>query len=119
MQRVPFETERIGAKNAMPQIFWSCYFIKAQGFTINNSVLFQDNLCAMLLEQNRMASRSKRTSHIRVIYYFIKYRISIGDVVVKHSPTEEMLADHFTKPLQGKLFRKIQGENTRDIHHNI
>ena len=56
MQRVPFETERIGAKNPMPQIFWSCFFIKDQVFTINNSVLFKDNLCAMLIEQTRMAS---------------------------------------------------------------
>ena len=57
-----------------------------------------------------MASRSKLEKHIRVRYYFIKNHISTGDIVVKHCPTAEMLADHFTKPLQGALFQKIRAE---------
>ena len=33
-----------------------------------------------------------------------------GDVVIEHCPTKEMLGDHFTKPLQGVLFRKFRAE---------
>ena len=44
------EIEFIGADNAMPQMLWTQYFIEAQGFTVDKSVLLQDNLSAMLLE---------------------------------------------------------------------
>ena len=30
--------------------------------------------------------------------------------MIEHCPTEEMLGDHFTKPLQGALFRKFRAE---------
>jgi hypothetical protein len=43
-----------------------------------------------------------------VIYFFIKDRVDSNDLTIKHCPTEEMLADHFTKPLQGTLFRKFR-----------
>ena len=43
-------------------------------------------------------------------YYFIKNQVETGDVVIKHCPTEKMLGDHFTKPLQGALFRKFRAE---------
>ena len=64
----------------------------------------------MLLDQNEMESISKRTKHIRVRYYFIKYHIAVGDIVVKHCPTGEMKADNFTKPLQGALLQKYSLE---------
>ena len=57
-----------------------------------------------------MESISKRTKHIRERYYFIKDRISTGGIVVKHCPTGEMLADHFTKSLQGALLQKFRAE---------
>ena len=47
---------------------------------------------------------------IRVGYYFIKKRISTGDIVVKHCPTRAMRADNFTTPLQGALFQKFRTE---------
>ena len=102
------EAELVGVDDAMPQMLWTRYFIEAQGFKVEEMILNQDNLSTILLEKNGRASSSKRTKHIRVRYYFIKDRIAKGDITVKYCPTEEMLADHFTKPLQGKLFRKFR-----------
>ena len=99
------EAELIGADDTIPQMLWTRCFIKAQGFTINKSVLLEDNISAMLLEWNGMVSKSNPKKHIRVRYYFIKDRISTGGIVVKHFPIREMLAYHFTKPLQGALFK--------------
>jgi hypothetical protein len=67
-------------------------------------------MSAMLLEKNGKQSSSKRTKHIRVTYFFIKDRVNNGDITIKHCPTGEMSADHFTKPLQGALFRKFRTE---------
>lgn len=40
-------------------------------------------------------------------YFFVTDRISKGEILVEYSSTTEMLADFFTKPLQGHLFRKM------------
>jgi hypothetical protein len=34
--------------------------------------------------------------------------LAAQDIYVQHCPTEHMLADFFTKPLQGSLFRKFR-----------
>eukprot|EP00957_Ditylum_brightwellii_P138375 10547203-Ditylum_brightwellii.AAC.1 len=39
---------------------------------------------------------------------FIKDRIDKGEVRVEHCGAEDMVADYFTKPLQGRLFYKFQ-----------
>jgi hypothetical protein len=100
----------------LPQIMWTRYFIEANGFNVDESILYQDNLSAMHLENNGKQSSSKRTKHIRVRYFFIKDMIGNGDISVKHCPTGDMAGDHFTKPLQGAQFRKfhadIQGVST-------
>ena len=94
----------------MTKMIWNPYFIEAQGFTVDESVLLQHNICAMLLDYNRMTSSSEHMKHIRVGYYFIKDHIYTVDIVVKHCPTEKILSDHFTKPLQGALFQKFRAE---------
>ena len=43
-------------------------------------------------------------------YYFINDWVETGDVAIQHCQTEKMLRDHFTKPLQGALFRKFRAE---------
>jgi hypothetical protein len=40
--------------------------------------------------------------------HFITDRISNDELSVEHCPTEEMIGDFFTKPLQGKLFCKFR-----------
>jgi len=37
------ETEIIGSDDFMPAICWTSYFLEAQGYGINDNILFQDN----------------------------------------------------------------------------
>jgi hypothetical protein len=94
----------------LPTTGWTRYFIEGQGYGVEASILNQDNLSAILLEKNGRASSSKRTKHINVRYFFIKDRIASDEITVKHCPATEMLADHFTKPLQGTMFRTFRAE---------
>jgi hypothetical protein len=41
-------------------------------------------------------------------YFFIKDRLKIEGMTIEYCPTAQMLADFFTKPLQGSLFRKFR-----------
>jgi hypothetical protein len=102
------ESELIGLHDVLPQVIWTRNFLIGQGFTVNDSVLYQDNKSAMLLEKNGRMSSGKRTKHINVRYFFVKDRVDSKEISIKHCPTGEMMADYFTKPLQGALFRRMR-----------
>ena len=70
--------------------------------------MYQDNQSEILLENNRRASSSKRTKHLNIRYFFITDRIKKGDLHIEYFPTENMVADFFTKPLQGKKFLQFR-----------
>ena len=91
-------------------MLWTKYFIEAQGYGIDENIMYQDNLSAILLETNGNKSNTKNTKHIQVQYCFIKYRVATGDVELKHYSTTKMIADHFARPLQGGLFRIFRAD---------
>ena len=69
------------------------------------AIIYQDNMSTMaLVEKGR--STSERTRHIDIQYFFIKDRVSNGDLRLVHLPTAEMTADILTKPLQGEAFKR-------------
>jgi hypothetical protein len=67
------ECELVGVDDASPQMLWTRYFIEGQGYGVESSIIKQDNLSAILLEKNGRASSSKRTKHINVRSFFIRY----------------------------------------------
>ena len=98
------ESELVAFDNLIQQILWARLFMKAQGFKVKDNILYQDNKSAMLLEQNGQSSSSKRTKHINIWYYYVADRVPKGDVRVVWCPTDRMIANYLTKPLQGKVF---------------
>ena len=99
------DAEFVGVDDLMPQILWTKLFLTAQGFEVKDNVIYQDNESTIKLENNGRSSSGKRTRHINIRYYFITDRIAKGDVRVIHCATDKLLADFYTKPLQGQLFR--------------
>ena len=103
------ETELVAADDLMPHLCWTNYFLEFQGYNINSTIMYQDNQLAILFENNRRASSSKRTKHLNIRYFFITDRIKKGDLHIEYFPTNNMVADFFTKPLQGKKFLHWDG----------
>ena len=60
------------------------------------------------MEENGMLSSTKRTKHINVRYFLMKDKIDRGEVKIEYCPTDEMIGDYFTKPLQGEKFVKFR-----------
>jgi len=92
----------------MALILWTRLFIEAQGYTVNDNVVYQDNQKAILLENNGKRSSSKKTRHIEIRYFFITDNIQQKQMRVEYCPTELMRADFMTKPLQGATFRRFR-----------
>ena len=129
------EAELVGVDDTLPFNIWSYYFLQWQGlhqdghspseianmtnyetkpsndprFKVrhlgDNNILYQDNTSSIKLEKNGKLSSTKQTRHINIRYFMITDKIKRGDIMVEYCPTKEMIADFFTKPLQGSLFR--------------
>jgi hypothetical protein len=79
-----------------------------QGFDMDTNIFYQDNLSAMKIEKNGRKSCGQKSRHIDIRYFFIKDVLKRENITLAHCPTENMLADFYTKPLQGSLFRKMR-----------
>jgi hypothetical protein len=102
------EAELVGVDDVMSMVLWTQLFLNAQGYEVQGTTLYQDNQSAMLLENNGRRSSTRRTRHLNIRYYFITDCIKNRALKVEHCPTESMVADIFTKPLQGNAFRKFR-----------
>ena len=102
------ESEIVGASDYLAHTVWLAGFMKDQGYLITRKLFYQDNMSAIQIEKNGSVSSSKRSRHINIRFFFIKDILKRENIEVKHCPTERMLADFFTKPLQGKLFRYLR-----------
>ena len=102
------EAELVGASDYLPNLLWVKMFLQAQGLNLSETVLEQDNESAIKLETNGRVSAGPKSRHIDIRFFFIKDRTRDCGIEIRHCPTLNMLADFFTKPLQGALFRKFR-----------
>ena len=98
------EAEVIGVSDFLPSTIWTKYFLEAQGYNVNRNVFYQDNTSAIKMIKNGTKSCGSKSRHIHIRYFFTKDVLKREQVNVKYCPTNQMLADFYTKPLQGKQF---------------
>ena len=82
--------------------------MKYQGYFLTRIVSYQDNGSAIKLEKNETKSAGDRSRHVNIRYYFVKDIIQCEKIEVQHCPTEIMISDFLTKPLQGGLFKRLR-----------
>ena len=102
------ETELVAVDDKLGDILWMRYFLESQGYTIEENIIFQDNMSTLSLEKNGRISGSGRTKHIRAKYYLVKDKYESNEIDLKYCPTDLMWADVLTKPLQGQKFREMR-----------
>ena len=57
------EAELVGVDDTLGYILWAGYFMIEQGYDMDRSLFYQDNMGAILLEINGKASSSKKSKH--------------------------------------------------------
>ena len=102
------EAELVGASDFISHTMWTDWFLKGQGYVVKSNIFYQDNQSAILLEKNGRNSCGEKSRHINIRYFFIKDVLKRERITVTHCPTEQMIADYFTKPLQGNLFTTLR-----------
>jgi hypothetical protein len=104
------EAELISASDGVSVGEWVHEFVVHQpgGDSVEPTVLHEDNTAAIHLMKNGR-SNSIRTGHIKLRYFFVKQYIDDGSITIEHCPTDRMIADILTKPLQGAHFERLRG----------
>jgi hypothetical protein len=102
------EAELVGASDYLTYPIWGKKFLEGQGHKLKENIFYQDNQSTMRIEKNGRRSCGPNSRHIDIRYFFIKDRLGLESFDIQYCPTEQMLADFFTKPLQGSLFRKLR-----------
>ena len=102
------EAELVGVSEFLPKVLYVELFLAAQGYPLKENILYQDNQSAIKLELNGRKSSGKRTRHINIRYFFVKDLVDDKRITIEYCHTHKMIADFFTKPLQGRLFRALR-----------
>ena len=101
------EAELVGISDALTTVIWIRDFLLGQGHDVGPAVLYQDNMSTIALVENGQAS-NERSRHINIKFFFVSDRVEKGEIVIKYMPTDDMIADLLTKPLQGEKFRAMR-----------
>jgi hypothetical protein len=102
------EAEVVGTSDYVPYSIHMAMFMKHQGYELKSNVLFQDNQSAIKMETNGRNSCTGNSRHVDIRYFFVKDRVDKNELKIEYCPTQQMLADYFTKPLQGTLFHNMR-----------
>jgi len=82
--------------------------MEAQDHKKDEIVFEQDNESAIRMETNGRMSAGQKSRYINIRYFWIKDQTKALEIDVRNFPTLSMLADFFTKPLNGSLFGKFR-----------
>jgi KUP system potassium uptake protein len=110
------ESELDGASDYLAYPTWAKKFLASQGYVLKQNIFHQDNKSTIKFEENGRKSCGPNSRHIDIRYFWIKDRLGLEDFEVRYCPTEQMLADFFTKPLQGGLFKKLRAVVMGHMH---
>jgi hypothetical protein len=81
--------------------------MEGQGYQMPTAIVYEDNKATIALAM-KGAPTSERSRHIRTRFFFIKQFLDSGEMDLQYCPTDMMVADILTKPLQGKLFERLR-----------
>jgi hypothetical protein len=102
------EAELVSFDDILSRCMWTKLFYEAQGYGLDENLVYRDNQSTMKLELNGKASSGKRTRHFNIKYFFITDLIHRGEVQTKYCPTDYMIADYMTKALLGRKFHQFR-----------
>ena len=94
--------------DSMAQVLWTRHCLASQGIRLPTTTIYQHNNSTILMAENGKTSSSLRTKHLDIRYFFVTDKIKKGEVKVVFCPTQNMLADFFTKLLQGSMFVRMR-----------
>ncbi|KAG6617006.1 Retrovirus-related Pol polyprotein from transposon TNT 1-94 [Phytophthora cinnamomi] len=100
------EAEYMALYNATQEAVWLRQLLKDVGAEcVGATTIFQDNQGCIALAKN--PAYHSRTKHIHLKYHFLREKVEDKIIVLEYKPTDEMVADGFTKALARPKHRQF------------
>ena len=91
--------EHVGTSEYLPK--------PTQGYK-SHTILGKDNESEIRMLRNRKRSCTSNSKHVAIKYFWSMDCVQNGNIEVMHCPTDKILADYMSKPLQGTLFHTFR-----------
>ena len=101
------EVEIVRVSEYLVNMIWAQFFLEAQGFIVTKDILHQDKQSVVRIRCNGKYSSCQKTNYFSSRLFWIKDRLKSEVTKVKYCPIKKIIADFFTKLLQGTLFRRF------------
>ena len=113
------DSEYVALSEAVSECLWLQQLIKdinLKGVQSRPANMLCDNTPAISLAAN--PCYHKKSKHIDIKHHHVRDHISQGTITLNHVPTDENIADGYTKALAYPLFKKFQINCTQPISKN-
>ena len=70
------------------KVLWSIYFTQAQEYSVDQNIMYQENMATMRLKINGSPSRFKHTKHIEVRKFSSRTRWTLEKLKLNIAPKE-------------------------------
>jgi hypothetical protein len=100
------EAELIALSDCCTQVTYWKDFLAREGAQLTETIVYEDNKSAIGIIIDGQGSH--KTRHLRARNDFVTERVNNKDFTLTYCPTGDMLADLFTKPLQGAQFVRLR-----------
>jgi len=109
------ESEYMNLTPAVQQGLWLRKLVANLELEQQGAIIVQEDNKSAIALANDSGRFRKRTKHINVKYHFMRQHIDSGEISLQFCPTKDMLADIYTKPLQGLPFARLRDAVLQDL----
>nr|XP_043625487.1 uncharacterized mitochondrial protein AtMg00810-like [Erigeron canadensis] len=99
------EAEYVSAASCCAQMLWMKHQLVDYDLEYSKIPIMCDNTSAIAITHNPV--QHSKTKHIDIRYHFIRHHVMKGDIELYFIPTDDQLADIFTKPLDETRFKLL------------
>lgn len=107
VSRSSTEAEYRSLSETATELAWICHVLRELGIPQPvTPELYCDNLSSVHLTAN--PAYHKRSKHFEIDWHYVRERVALGVLIVKHVPARLQLADIFTKSLPFEAFQSLR-----------
>ena len=101
------KAELVGVSDYLPYNIWTFLFMGAQGYDINQNILFQYKHSTINMEKNGKKLCTGKSRHIDIRYLFSKDRVESNKISISYCSIEHMLTYFSVKTYKDPYLRNF------------
>ena len=104
------EAEYMALSSAFQEAAWMRQLLSGligiQVDSLGPTLIFEDNQSTICMSKNHQFHG--RSKHIDIKYHYVREQVAAGNIELEYCKSDDMLADIFTKGLNGPRFKKLR-----------